>query len=37
MALAIDILHLFPELTAIGQQELQVYCGERYVAPWART
>lgn len=36
MSAAIDILHLFPELTAIGQKDLQVYCDEWLKRPIAR-
>ena len=31
MSATIDILHLYPELTAIGQKDFQVYCDE-----WSR-
>jgi len=36
LAAAIDILHLFPELTAIGQAKLQVYCDEWLRRPIAK-
>lgn len=36
MAAAIDILNLFPELTAIGREKLQVYCDEWLRRPIAR-
>jgi hypothetical protein len=32
----IDILHLFPDLAAIGQEQLQVYCAEWLRRPMAR-
>jgi hypothetical protein len=31
-----DILHLFPELAAIGRQQLQAYCDEWLLRPMAR-
>jgi hypothetical protein len=36
LSAAIDILHLFPELTAIGEKDLQVYCDEWLSRPMAR-
>lgn len=35
MASSVDILHLFPDLTAIGPTELQVYCDEWVQRPIA--
>lgn len=32
----VDILHLFPELAAIGRQQLQAYCDEWLRRPMAR-
>jgi hypothetical protein len=36
MSSGIDILHLFPELAAIGQEQLQLYCDEWLRRPIAR-
>ena len=36
MAVTVDILHLFPELAAIGQSQLQAYCNEWLKRPLAR-
>lgn len=36
MAQGIDILHLFPDLAAIGQQQLQAYCDDWLRRPMAR-
>jgi hypothetical protein len=36
MTSGIDILHLFPELAAIGQEQLQMYCSEWLRRPIAQ-
>jgi hypothetical protein len=35
MSNGIDLLHLFPKLVAIGQQQLQAYCNEWLQRPIA--
>jgi hypothetical protein len=36
MSVSVDLLHLFPDLAAIGQADLQVYCKEWVQRPIAR-